>query len=333
MNATAAQPAAKMTLLVAAWNEEEKIVPFLQSYASLSYPCKELILCAGGTDRTFEQAENFLDPSIVLVRQDAGEGKQRALRRAFPHATGEIIVLTDADCTLEQSSVIRLLEPILSGEESVTNGSCRPEAAQLTNPFVAYQYAAQQQAETILAKRKYQQALLGRNCAMHRSVLEAVHAFEEDVPIGTDSFLAKKIIATGRRIRFVRESTVSTAYPVSLQQYCRQRSRWWRNGILYSWRFRLYKRLIRACFRVAVGVAMVALPLIGLLVWPLFLLWLALFGYAYWNRAQVIRRREEAQGEVPWALYWRLPLFIFADWWASLLTVYYLLAPSHRFRW
>ena len=45
-----------VSVLVAAWNESEHIDRHIQSFLALRYPHKELVLCAGGNDDTYERA-------------------------------------------------------------------------------------------------------------------------------------------------------------------------------------------------------------------------------------------------------------------------------------
>ena len=53
----------RVSVLVAAWNEADMIEGHIKSFLALRYPNKELILCAGGNDGTYE-----------IARRQAGEG-------------------------------------------------------------------------------------------------------------------------------------------------------------------------------------------------------------------------------------------------------------------
>lgn len=94
------QATPKVSLLVPAWNEAHNLPDHIQSFLELTYPNKELILCAGGTDQSYAVARRCEGNTIHVLEQMAGEGKQQALRRCLEIATGEIIFLTDADCIL-----------------------------------------------------------------------------------------------------------------------------------------------------------------------------------------------------------------------------------------
>ena len=129
-----------VSLLVAGWNEEAYIEDFLSSFCDLDYPNKELILVAGGSDSTFRMAHQWASPQITVLEQQAGEGKYRALQRAYRVAHGDIVFLTDADCLLNSESFRRMIAPIISGREGVVTGRIRPLPHQLSNPFVYAQW-------------------------------------------------------------------------------------------------------------------------------------------------------------------------------------------------
>ena len=73
----------KVSILVAAWNEEHLIERHIQSLLDLRYPNKEIIICAGGDDNTEELARNKVEKEGIVFRQFRHEGKQNALKKCF----------------------------------------------------------------------------------------------------------------------------------------------------------------------------------------------------------------------------------------------------------
>ncbi len=324
----------KLTILVAAWNEGDNIQPFIQSYLDLDYPRKELILCAGGSDGTYQKAVQYAGGSVVVIPQKPGEGKQRALRRGFEHSTGDILLLTDADCLLNQDALMRLVDPILQGEDLVTSGHCKPKRSQLSHPFVFYQYALQQRRQPAIQKRKYLKALLGRNCAIHRTVLEEVGSFNEEISIGTDSFLAKKVITRGYQIRLVPESVVETEFPSSLRAYFHQRSRWKRNGILHNLKFRLYRRVGSALFHSTRGLTLLVLPILGLWFgWSILFLWASIIAYSFLVRFKYVYSLRKSHKLVSRSIYWKIPLYFLVECGAPAFALVQMLFPRARNQW
>lgn len=322
-----------VSVLVAAWNEGDMIEGHIESFLRLRYPHKELVLCAGGDDGTYDLAEAYAADGMIVIRQEAGEGKQRALRRCLDRATGEIIFLTDADCLLADNPFERTLEPILQGCEYVTTGDHRPLDRQLTNSLAVYQwfvnrYLAAQAVDHI-------GGLKGANCAIHRDALERVGAFRDDVPIGTDYHLAKKLLDAGYRIRYVHDSEVQTEYPDDIIGYRSEHSRWTRNIIGHSLRFKEHRTMLAGLLTVSTGTLMFALPLSFALIGRLGpLLWFLLYIHAYLSRIRYTvfgrsRTGRKLMGPNPVELIAFIWLDIFT--WASVVVD--LLVPKRRGRW
>jgi glycosyltransferase involved in cell wall biosynthesis len=77
------------------------------------------------TDGTSELLETLTTkyPHVRLYRQPYNQGKGAALRRAFQEATGQIILVQDADLEYDPADYPTLLKPILDGRADVVYGS------------------------------------------------------------------------------------------------------------------------------------------------------------------------------------------------------------------
>jgi len=99
-----------ITVVVAARNEEENILECLQSLDALKYPDGKLeiiIVNDSSTDKTGQIIDEFIsDKPIfksILPGKSIGnlKGKANAIANAIDACTGEIILTTDADCTVD----------------------------------------------------------------------------------------------------------------------------------------------------------------------------------------------------------------------------------------
>ena len=223
-----------VSVLVAAWNEAENIEGMVQSFLALRYPNKELILCAGGRDNTYELAKRFV-PQITLLAQQPGEGKHGALRRCLPESKGTVIFLTDGDCILNSESVERLIYPVISGQETIATGLFRPLSRQLGHPFVCYQWV--DYIHKNFTPSQYAPTIVGCNCALLRSVFETFWAVPKDKKslIVEDLYLAYSLADTDHRILRVMDSIVETQFPDSFTSYLRQKTRWRRGALMLNY--------------------------------------------------------------------------------------------------
>lgn len=334
-----------VSLLVAAWNEAAQIEAFLASFVALDYPNKELILCAGGTDQTFVLAQRWASAQITVLEQSAGTGKFRALQQCLHQAAGALIVLTDADCILNQESFARLIHPLVSGEATVTTGPLRPLRGQWQMPFVVYQWAQMHYAwRKALRSSTDGTFLVGGNSALLRPIVEEAYATALPMPLGEDTYLALFAMRAGHRILRVPESTVETLFPQTLLAYIRQRSRWRRDQLLHAYRFGNRRIGWKVLFSVGKHLVWLLLPLLsfllaiiglggwGIIIWGV--TWLTTFAI-YYHRVRVGLGELETVGEIkitdPLALHlWQL---IFADSCAVIHLAMCMVVPAWRYLW
>jgi cellulose synthase/poly-beta-1,6-N-acetylglucosamine synthase-like glycosyltransferase len=104
-------PPRTVSFIVAVHNGERFLEAKLQSILDLEYPrelVQIIVVSDGSTDQTAELAAGFSGRGVLLLTVPRG-GKPQALNAAIPHATGEILVLTDVRQLLEPESVRRLV--------------------------------------------------------------------------------------------------------------------------------------------------------------------------------------------------------------------------------
>lgn len=300
-----------VTIVATAWNEAPHIIAHLQSVRALRYPNKDYVLCAGGPDGTLQLARSHGEEWMTVLEQKADQGHHGALRRALSHATGEIVFLTDADCLLTDAAFEKTLEPLIQQNEVACTGGSEPLPEEKHSLFVLERWFINLYANSL--KGAYDEGFLGCNTALKRETLPTTEVLGEDLKTGTDYYLSKMVLASGRRIRFVPESNVSTEYSQSLQHYCKRQSRWIITVAVYSWKFGRYREAVRCLRTPVVGLGMLAGAVIG--AWQggfILVCWFLLFLHAVLSRFRYIRFGE-LLSSVKYDGYLRLPFTVLLD--------------------
>ena len=323
----------RVSALVAAWDEHRHIDEHIRSFLALSYPDKELIICAGGRDDTLARARRFAGRDVVVIEQQPGEGKQRALARCLRRASGEIVYLTDADCRYSDEALHRLLAPLLAEGEEAATGSSRPLDVQLDKVLPAYLWASTAVADA--RRPRYSGGLLGRNAAITRRGLERSGGLDFVARTGTDYQLARRLIGSGIAIRFVPDSIVQSAYPEGLAVYRQKQSRWLRNLLLHGRRYGATGDVWVTGKTVATGALMVLAPLGGLVLGPLvFVAWLCLISYAVAAKARyVLFAARLHRWPVPARLFAALAPLTLIDFVIWTTPIFDILIAGRRERW
>jgi cellulose synthase/poly-beta-1,6-N-acetylglucosamine synthase-like glycosyltransferase len=101
----------RISVLIAAYNEEEAIERKIQQTLALEYPHEKLevlVLSDCSTDRTDEIVKAFPDSRVRLVRMPERRGKTFAQNVGVKEATGEVIVFSDATAIYHSKALLYL---------------------------------------------------------------------------------------------------------------------------------------------------------------------------------------------------------------------------------
>lgn len=104
------QPA--VSVIIAAYNEEKVIRTKLENTLALDYPrhlLQIIVVADGSDDRTHEIANGYAEHGIVALHQPERGGKSAAINRAVAEASGEILLLSDANNDFGADAVRQLV--------------------------------------------------------------------------------------------------------------------------------------------------------------------------------------------------------------------------------
>jgi len=126
-----------ISLVIPVYNEKASVEELLRRVVAVDMP-KELIVVDdfstdGSREILLRLAERGLDGlpdahprnenRLEVLFQEQNQGKGAALRRGFEAATGDVVVVQDADLEYDPQEIPRLVKPILDGHADVVFGS------------------------------------------------------------------------------------------------------------------------------------------------------------------------------------------------------------------
>lgn len=115
----------KLSIIIPCFNEENHIVAIVDKVLQSPIENKEIIIVDDcSTDRTRSVLRDEIAPRVSrIIYQEENGGKGAALRTGFQAATGDVVIVQDADLEYDPMEYPRVVNPIFEGKARVVYGS------------------------------------------------------------------------------------------------------------------------------------------------------------------------------------------------------------------
>lgn len=115
----------KLSLIIPIYNEVELLEAVLKRVRAINIPDKEIILVddysTDGTHDILKKEAKNSDTKVFYHERNRGKGY--AIRTGLKHATGDIVIVQDADLEYDPNDIPAVIKPIIDGKTTVAYGS------------------------------------------------------------------------------------------------------------------------------------------------------------------------------------------------------------------
>jgi biofilm PGA synthesis N-glycosyltransferase PgaC len=231
-----------VSVVVACRNEENNLPNLLNCLDLQNYPqnlFEIIIVNDNSTDRTFETVFEFNGINNLSIIENQGKGKKQALRTGINIARGDLIITTDADCSMGENWIRTIASFYELNLPDMIICPVQLESQRgIFTRFQELEFLSLQGITSGCALSEKSTMCNGANLAFKREVyLDHSTDLHDEISSGDDIFLLQSIKKKpGSKILWLEsaDAMVITKPSSTLSSFLKQRSRWISKGKAYS---------------------------------------------------------------------------------------------------
>ena len=115
-----------LSVAIPVYNEKATVIELLERVLAVDAPLEIILVEDGSTDGTPELLRAEVEgryPNVRVIYHDKNRGKGAAIVTAISHATGDFLIVQDADLEYDPHEYLALLPPLIEGRADVVYGS------------------------------------------------------------------------------------------------------------------------------------------------------------------------------------------------------------------
>lgn len=115
----------KLSVIVPVFNERSTVAEIVRRMRTVDLPLdREIVIVDDGSnDGTADVLTQLRDSTVRVVKHGANRGKGAAIRTGLESATGDLVLVQDADLEYDPEDWPRMLAPVMKGRARVVYGS------------------------------------------------------------------------------------------------------------------------------------------------------------------------------------------------------------------
>ena len=112
----------KLSILIPVFNEAQTVADVVARVQAVPLDLEIVLVNDASSDGTHEIVDRLAAEQVIVLHHRVNHGKGAAIRTALEAATGEVVVIQDADFEYDPNEFPRLLAPIAAGKADIVYG-------------------------------------------------------------------------------------------------------------------------------------------------------------------------------------------------------------------